>query len=260
MGVGRPAPLDVAEHDRPRVQAGHVLDPVGQRLAHPDLGEQAVAELVGRDLSVVGLQLDALADHDDGVAPARAGPGCARRPPRRRRALGDEDLVGPAGEPRVERDPAGVAAHDLDDDDPVVRLGRGLQPVDGVHGDLHRGREAEGVVGGREVVVDRLGHADHRQPLLAVQAAGHAEGVLTADGDQRVEAQGVERLGAPPPPSSLERVGARACQHGAAAGEDRADPVGVQRPRLALEQAAPAPQQAHVLRAGAPRPRAPRPG
>ena len=79
--------------------------------------------------------------------------------------LGHEDDVGAAGHARVGGDPAGMAAHDLHDHDAVVGLRRGVQPVDRVGGDLHRGVEAEGVVGAGKVVVDRLGHADDRHAV-----------------------------------------------------------------------------------------------
>jgi hypothetical protein len=72
------------------------------------------------------------------------------------RHLRDEDDVGTARHARVQRDPAGVPAHDLDDQRAVVRLGGGVQPVDRLHRDVDRGVEAEGEVGGVEVVVDRL--------------------------------------------------------------------------------------------------------
>src|SRR5437762_2918651 len=67
--------------------------------------------------------------------------------------LGDQDDVGATGHAGVGGDPAGVAAHDLADHDPVVGLGRGVEPVDGVGGDLDGGVEPEGEVGGRQVVV-----------------------------------------------------------------------------------------------------------
>ena len=60
----------------------------------------------------------------------------------------------------MQGDPAGVAAHHLDDDDAVVRLGGRVQPVDRLGGDRDRRVEAEGVVGAGEVVVDRLRDAD----------------------------------------------------------------------------------------------------
>ena len=87
------------------------------------------------------------------------------------RHLGDQDHRGPAGDAGVRRDPAGVAAHDLDDHHPVVALGGGVQAVDRVGGDLHRGREPERQVGADDVVVDRLRHADDRQSEVVVQLA-----------------------------------------------------------------------------------------
>ena len=54
----------------------------------------------------------------------------------------------------------GVATHHLDDHHAVVALGRRVQPVDRIGRDLHRGVEAEREVGRRQVVVDRLRHAD----------------------------------------------------------------------------------------------------
>ena len=97
--------------------------------------------------------------------------------------LGDQDHVGAARHAGVQRDPPGVPAHHLDDEGPVVRLRGRVQPVDGLHRDVDRGVEAEGEVGGVEVVVDGLRYADDVHAVL-VQLGGDAEGVLTADGDQ----------------------------------------------------------------------------
>ena len=76
--------------------------------------------------------------------------------------------------PGVDGDPARVAAHHLHHHHPVVALGGGVQAVDGVGGDLHRGLEAEREVGGGEVVVDGLGHAHHRDARLVGEPGGHA--------------------------------------------------------------------------------------
>jgi hypothetical protein len=59
--------------------------------------------------------------------------------------LGDEHDVGPAADPGVEGDPAGVAAHHLHDHDAPVRLGGRVQPVDRVGRERHRRVEAEAV-------------------------------------------------------------------------------------------------------------------
>ena len=94
----------------------------------------------------------------------------------------------PPASPGVQRDPPGVPAHDLDDQRAVVRLGGGVQPVDRLHRDVHRGVEAEGVVGRVEVVVDRLRDADDVHAEVA-EPGRDAEGVLAADRDQRVDAE-----------------------------------------------------------------------
>ena len=105
----------------------------------------------------------------------------------RDRLLGDQDHVGAAGDPGVERDPADVPAHHLDDHDAVVRLGRRVQAVDRLGRDRDGGVEAERVVGAVEVVVDRLRDADDGEVVLLVELRGDAERVLAADRDERVE-------------------------------------------------------------------------
>src|SRR6187551_802832 len=52
--------------------------------------------------------------------------------------FGDEDHVCSARQPAVERDEAGMPAHDLHDDDTVVALGGGVQLVDGLEGGVYR--------------------------------------------------------------------------------------------------------------------------
>ena len=154
--------------------------------------------------------------------------------------LGDEDDVRAAGHARVQRDPARVPAHDLDDQDAVVALRGGVQPVDGLGGDVDRGVEAERVVRAREVVVDRLRHADDVDARL-VQLGGDAEGVFAADGDQRVDAEVLQV--APDPLHAVldgERVGPRRAEDGAAPREQPAHGRDVQRHGGGLERPAPA--------------------
>ena len=48
---------------------------------------------------------------------------------------------------RADNDPAGVASHNLYDDDAIVRLGRGVDAVDRFSGDIHCGIESETEIG-----------------------------------------------------------------------------------------------------------------
>ena len=109
------------------------------------------------------------------------------------RDLGDQDGVGARRDAGLEGDPPGVAAHHLDDDHPAVRRGRREQPVDALRGEADRGVEAERLLRLVEVVVDRLGHADHPQSGL-VQAVGDRQRAVAADRDERVDVAGGEQL------------------------------------------------------------------
>ena len=153
--------------------------------------------------------------------------------------------MGAGGHAGVQGDPAHVAAHDLGDHAAVVGFAGGAQPVDGLGGDLDGGVEAEGVVRGVEVVVHGLGDADDLQPGVG-KALGGREGSLTADGDDRVDAEpvhvGLDDLRAA---AVLERVGAGRAQDGAALLGDAADHGAGDVDDVALNDAAPAVQEPH---------------
>ena len=89
----------------------------------------------------------------------------ATRGDRRHRVadLGQQDHIGRAGQPGLQRDPAGVAAHGLKNHHPAVALAGDFQPAQRVSDGGHRGVEAKAAVVVVQVVVDRLGHAHHRQ-------------------------------------------------------------------------------------------------
>src|SRR6185437_7704163 len=70
--------------------------------------------------------------------------------------LGHQSNVRAASHTGGHGDPAGIAAHDFDDDDAIVRVGGGVDAVDGLGGDHDRGVVAEGGVGAADVVVDGL--------------------------------------------------------------------------------------------------------
>ena len=58
------------------------------------------------------------------------------------------------------------------------------QPIDGFHDDVDRRVEAEREIGATEIVVNRLGNADHRQTLLLVQSLRDAQCVVAANRDE----------------------------------------------------------------------------
>src|SRR5262249_11911496 len=139
-----------------------------------------------------------------------------------------------------QRDPAGVPPHHLDDERAPVRLRRRVQAIDRLHGDVHRGVESEGVVGGAEVVVDRLRDADHLEPML-VELRRHAQRVLAADRDQRRDREVarvlLEQLAAA---LALGGVGAGRVEEGPAARQDPAYALHIERRAVAFERAPPA--------------------
>ena len=72
------------------------------------------------------------------------------------RNLGDKDDVRATGNAGLQRDPAGIASHDFDSHDPVMRFGGGVDFVDRIGGRVQGGVKAEGHVGGGQVVIDGL--------------------------------------------------------------------------------------------------------
>jgi hypothetical protein len=97
--------------------------------------------------------------------------------------LGQQDDVGVAGDTGVHGDPAGIAAHQLDDPDPLVGLGGGVQAIDGLGRDGYGGVEAQRGVGAQQIVVDGLWDAENRHASGA-EATGDAERAVAPDGDQ----------------------------------------------------------------------------
>ncbi len=138
VGRGNAAALGVAQVDGAGFIAGLLLDELGERFA--DAGEARVAEGVdlrgADDLADFG-QMAAFRDHDDAVVLAVIVVVLEQR------AdvvdvdflFGNEDDVRAAGDARGVGDPAGVAAHHFNHDDAVVRVGGGVDAVDGLGGD-----------------------------------------------------------------------------------------------------------------------------
>src|SRR5262249_23714168 len=152
--------------------------------------------------------------------------------------------VGAAGDAAVDGDPAGVAAHDFDHDNPVVSFGRGMDAVNGFRRDVDRRVETEGEIGAREVIVDRLGNADHLDAKLK-ELLRDRESVVAANGDEGITAMLLQSIDATLQAiGTLSGVRAGRTQDGAAARENAADGFEVDGHALVLQQATPAFEEA----------------
>ena len=103
----------------------------------------------------------------------------------------NEDHVGPAAESAVQGDPSGVTSHHFDHHDTFVAACRGVQAVERIDHHFDGGVKAEGHVRGGQIIVDRLGHADHRHARF-LQLQGGAERSVPADTDQGAEPESLE--------------------------------------------------------------------
>ena len=127
----------------------------------------------------------------------------------------------------VQSQEAGVAAHDLDEEEALVRCGRVADFVDTLHDGVQGRVIADGGVGAVEVVVDRAGKADDGEVKLVGKNACAGERTVAADdheGVYLVAAQVVE--GELASLGSLKLVTARGLQNRAASVDDVRDVLG----------------------------------
>ena len=74
--------------------------------------------------------------------------------------FGDEDEIRASSHARAGCDPPRETAHHLDNHHSVMRFGRRVNTVNGVHGDVDGTVESKGIFRAGHVVVNRLGDAD----------------------------------------------------------------------------------------------------
>ena len=203
------------------------------------------------DVERAGDRLGALGDDDDrrvAVALVAAAEALAHLVDVER-DLRDQHHRRPAGDAGVGGDPAAVAAHHLDDHHPVVALGRRVQAVDGVGGDLHGGVEAERHVGADDVVVDRLGHADDRHAVLRRTACRRRVSeplppiTMSASRPRSANVAATSST----PVGRVERAAPLGAEHGAAPRQRAAHRLDRQRHRPPLAHAVPGVEEADEL-------------
>ena len=93
--------------------------------------------------------------------------------------LGNQDDVRAARDAGVQRNPADLVAHDLDNEHAAVTRGSGVDVVDALGGDVDGARKAKRQLGAPGVVIDGLGQGDNVEALFA-QAVGGLGGAVTA--------------------------------------------------------------------------------
>ena len=107
--------------------------------------------------------------------------------------LRDENHIGAACKPAVERDPARMASHHFEHHDALVAGGCRVQSVQRVRHAGDSGVEAKRHRGGFEIVVDSLGHADDGDALF-VQLQRGGKGSVAPDRDESGEPELIESL------------------------------------------------------------------
>src|SRR5205823_5807750 len=180
----RAAALQVAEHDRSRLFAGQLGN--GRTQLRADPAKPLDVLLVRRFLQdrAAALGKRALRHDDDAElrAPFVAGAQPLGDDVDVERDFRNEDRVRAACDAGVQGNPSGVAPHDLDDHDAMVRFGRRVQAIDRFGRKRDGGVEAETVRRADDIVVDGLRDADERDAALEELVADR-ERAVAADRD-----------------------------------------------------------------------------
>lgn len=159
----------MAQGGDPGVQAQpvheHVLDVFGG-----DWGQLVGDGALGHDNNGLPLAVGPVLGHDLAhlVVPAL----------RRRRFFWNENVVGQGCDSGHQRQPPAVTAHDLDHERPRMRVGGGINVVNGLADPVERRVRSDGGIGGGHVVVDAAhGSADVQVLVVVVLVGGDGVGV-----------------------------------------------------------------------------------
>ncbi len=97
--------------------------------------------------------------------------------------LRNEDDVTPSGNASMERNPSRISPHNLDDHNPVVGLGSGVEAVDGLGHHVYSRIKSKGDISGAEVVIDGFGNP-HNWNAKSQKSYRDVEGSIPSDGDK----------------------------------------------------------------------------
>ena len=108
--------------------------------------------------------------------------------------LGHQYGGGTSRNARLQRDPAGIPAHNLHDHHPVVAFCRCVQTIYGVGGNLHRRLKTKSGVGAHDVIVNSLWHTDNGQAVLFVKQRTNSKRTISTYNNQRIQQIVLERF------------------------------------------------------------------
>ena len=239
----------MAEYRHPSLEAREILDRLGNEVGHTTEAIESKGILLQVHRVVARGWFDPFCDNDDGVVMASTVP----FPQGRDHivdvvlVLRDDDVVGTAGDSRMCGYPPLRAAHDLDDDDPVVSLRGGCEAVDGVRCDLNGCLETEGDVRSGDVVVDRLGYANDVDALVS-ESHRRTQRAVPTDHDQSIDAVTFERRFAGCSAFAVDIwIHTRRAEDGSTASEDSSHRLAVESSCTVLHQPFPAVLDANNL-------------
>src|SRR5208337_50829 len=147
----------------------------------------------GRYLLAVGVgrgQLYAFRHHDQTeMLPAEfAGTNGIAHSFTSERNLRNQNDMRPSSNSRMQRDPACIAAHHLDEHHSMMALRRGVQAVDRFRSDHQGGVKAERNLRGIQIVVDGLRYS-HDVGAFTEKITSDVLGAISADHDHGIDAE-----------------------------------------------------------------------
>ena len=183
---GRTTSLDMAKSSSAGLESGAGFDKSGKLVA--DAAQLFVTEIISFDIIVVEAvvgKFGAFRHNHDGIiaTPAVALLNRFDNVVYNNRSFRYKNEISTTGDAAITGYPSGVASHHFAYKNAVVGFCRCMQPINRLGHYVDGGVEAEGKIGGAQVIVDGLGDADHIEPVFFVHAVGDTTGIFAAHGN-----------------------------------------------------------------------------